>query len=265
MSLSQYLIVGQFIPGSSYLHKLDPRSKLLFVFAFIIFVFFAKNISDYLLLLGFLFFGLIISTIPLSYYYRGLRPVFWLILFTTILHLLMTKGGEILFQWQMITIYEQGVEQAIFIGLRLIILILLASILTLTTSPIDLTMALERLMKPLRFLKVPVHELALMMSISLRFIPTLLDEADKIMNAQRARGANFDTGPFAKRIRNMVAIIIPLFISAFKRADELAIAMESRGYRGEAGRTRLRTSVFSWRDFLLLALYIFLLMLLTLI
>ena len=265
MSLSQYMIVGQFIPGNSYLHKLDPRSKLLFVFAFIVFVFLAKNISDYLFLLLFLFLGLVISAVPLSYYYRGLRPIFWIILFTTILHLTMTKGGDIYFQWKMITIYEKGIEQAIFIALRLILLILLASMLTLTTSPIDLTMALERLMKPLRHVKVPVHELALMMSISLRFIPTLLDEADKIMNAQRARGANFDTGPIAKRLRNMIAIIIPLFISAFKRADELAIAMESRGYRGEAGRTRLRTSVFSWRDFLLLALYIFLFMILILI
>ncbi|MFX0561419.1 energy-coupling factor transporter transmembrane protein EcfT [Tepidibacillus infernus] len=258
MSLSQYMIIGQFIPNHSFLHRLDPRSKLIFTFLFIILVFLAKDLTSYFVLILTILSGVILSRIPFSYYFKGLLPIFWMIILTIILHLSMTKGGNLLFQWYWLTIYEEGVKQAIYISIRLLLLVLTATILTLTTSPIDLTMGLERLMYPFTFLKVPVHELALMMSISLRFIPTLLDETDKIIKAQTARGANFESGPIHKRVRNMVAIIIPLFISAFKRADELAIAMEARGYRGGKGRTRLRVSVFTWRDLLLMFIFLLL-------
>ncbi|OEF96449.1 cobalt ABC transporter permease [Vulcanibacillus modesticaldus] len=255
MNLSQYMVIGRYIPGNSYIHLLDARSKLIFVFLYIFLVFLTNSILGYLILLSFIIIGILISKIPISYYVKGIMPIFLIILFTIILHLTTNKAGDLVFQWKWIEIYSQGIEQAVFITLRLLILVIIASMLTLTTSPIDLTMGLERILNPLKRVNLPIHELALMMSISLRFIPTLVDEADKIMKAQKARGANFETGPIHKRVINMIAIIIPLFISAFKRADELAIAMESRGYRGGEGRTRLRVSVFTWRDLLLLLIF----------
>ncbi|TCS81517.1 energy-coupling factor transporter transmembrane component T family protein [Tepidibacillus fermentans] len=262
MSFSEYLTIGQYIPTHSFLHRLDPRSKLLFVFIYIIVVFFIRDYWGYLLLFLFILVGMIISKIPFSYYWKGLIPILGLILFTIILHLTMTKGGAIYFQWKWFTIYENGVYQAGFVSIRLLLLVFVATMLTHTTSPIDLTMGLEKLMLPLKKFRVPVHELALMMSISLRFIPTLLDETEKIIKAQKARGANFETGPIHRRLLTMVSIVIPLLISAFKRADELATAMEARGYRGEKGRTRLRTITFSWRDLLFFLVFGFVLILL---
>ncbi|MFV9511628.1 energy-coupling factor transporter transmembrane component T family protein [Tepidibacillus sp. LV47] len=255
MSFSEHMTIGQYVPAESYLHKLDPRSKLLFLFIYIILVFSIHDLQGYLVLFLFTLLGMVISKIPFSYYFRGIKPIFWLILFTIIMHLTMTKGGEIYLKWKYIMIYEHGVNQAILVSIRLLLLVFVAMMLTLTTSPIDLTIGLEKLMFPLKWLRVPVSELALMMSISLRFIPILLEEADKIIKAQKARGANFETGPIHHRLLKMVSIIIPLLISAFKRADELATAMEVRGYRGEKGRTRLRTIAFTWRDLLFFLIF----------
>jgi len=256
MSISQYMVIGQYVPSNSFVHKLDPRSKLIFSFFYIFLIFFVKDLTGYGLLFILLVIAIFSSKIPISFYIRGTIPILWMVLFTTILHLTMTDGGDILLQTKWLTIYSEGVYQAIFIGIRLLMLVLIAVILTLTTSSIDLTMGLEKLLYPLSKLGLPIHELALMMSISLRFIPTLLEETEKIMKAQKARGANFDSGPIYKRIISMVAIIIPLFINAFKRADDLANAMEARGYRSGKGRTRLRTLAFSWRDIFLAILLV---------
>ncbi len=265
MSLSNYLIIGQYIPRDSFIHRLDPRSKIMFSFLFISFIFLADNITGYIILLVFTLVGMFISSIPFSYYIKGLIPILWMILFTTILHVTMTKGGTIVIDLHWITIYSEGIQQALFVALRLLLLVIIASMLTLTTAPIDLTAGLERLFYPLKRIKVPVHELALMMSISLRFIPTLLEETEKIMKAQKARGANFESGPLHKRLMIMIAIIIPLFISAFKRAEELADAMEARGYHGGKGRTRLRVFTFTWRDLFLMLLFITLLTLMIIV
>jgi len=258
MSLSQYMIIGKFVPSNSFIHKLDARSKLTFVFLFVFLVFIVDTLTGYIILSLIVLLGIIVSRISIGYYLKGLIPITWIVLFTTVIHLTMTKGGTVLFQWNWLVIYSQGVEQAVFIALRLILLVIVASMLTLTTQPIDITVGLEQIFKPLKLIKVPVDELALMMAISLRFIPTLMDETDKIITAQKARGANFEAGTIRQRLLSVIAIIIPLFISTFKRADELAMAMEARGYRGGVERTRLRISAFSWRDLLLAIIFILL-------
>jgi len=263
MSVSEFMTIGQYVPTQSFLHKLDPRTKLMFVFLYIGVIFFIHDYWDYLFLFLYTIVGMVISRVPFSHYWKGLIPIVWMILFTVILHLTMTKGGTVYFHYGWLTIYENGVNQAVLVSLRLFLLVIVATMLTFTTSPIDLTMGLEKIMYPLKYIKVPVHELALMMSISLRFIPTLLDETDKIMKAQKSRGANFETGPIYRRLFNMVSIIIPLFISAFKRAEELATAMEARGYRGEVGRTRLRSISFTWRDILFGIIFILFLFILS--
>jgi energy-coupling factor transport system permease protein len=174
--------------------------------------------------------------------------VWLLLLFTVILHVLVTKGGAVYFRWGWLTVEEEGVRQAVYMSMRLGLLVMISSLLTLTTSPIDLTEGLERLLSPAKKLGVPVHEIALMLSIALRFIPTLLEETDKIIKAQMARGADFESGNLIRRVKNLIPIAIPLFISAFRRAEELALAMEARGYRGGEGRTRLRQLTLTWRD-----------------
>ncbi|MBO8165300.1 MAG: energy-coupling factor transporter transmembrane protein EcfT [Brevibacillus sp.] len=247
----QNFAIGQYLPGESLLHRLDPRSKLVFVFAFAFFVFMANNGPTYAILCVFMVIATIAARISVSYLLRGLKPVWFLILLTAVIHLFMTKGGAVYLQWDWVTVEEQGVRQAMFMSMRLALLVLIGSLLTLTTSPLDLTEGMERLLAPLRKLGVPVHEIALMLSIALRFIPTLLEETDKIIKAQTSRGANLDSGNLLTRARNLVAIVVPLFISAFRRADELALAMEARGYRGGAGRTRRKQLRFTWRDGLL--------------
>ncbi len=265
MSLFKNMVIGQYVPGTSFIHKLDPRSKLLFIFIFVIIIFLANNAVTYGLLTLLTVTGIVFSQISTRYIVKGLRPIIFLILLTSVLHLWMTKEGDILLQWQFITIYEGGVKQAIFIGLRLILLISTTSLLTLTTSPIDLTDGLERLFKPFEKIGLPAHELALMMSIALRFIPTLMEETEKIMKAQMARGANFESGGLMKRAKNMIPLLVPLFVSSFKRAEELAMAMEARGYRGGKGRTRLKQLQFTWRDCVLGAITVMLVVLLLLL
>lgn len=234
------MIFGRFIPGDSFVHKLDPRSKLIFVFAFIIIVFLANNTPTYIALFVFTLVIIFMSQIKMYFLINGLKPVLILMVFTFLLQIFFTKGGSLLYEWKFIHIYEEGIRQGIYISVRLLILVFVTSILTLTTSPISITDGLEVLLNPLKKFNLPVHELALMMSISLRFIPTLMDETDKIMKAQMARGSDLTTGPIKERVKAVVPLLVPLFVSAFKRAEDLATAMEVRGYRGGEGRTRYR-------------------------
>lgn len=251
------MIFGRYIPGDSFIHRLDARAKLIFVFLFIAIVFIANNWITYGILLVFTFLIIQMSKIRLYFLINGLKPVVILIVFTFMLHMIFTREGDVLFHWKFIKIYEEGLRQGIFISIRFFVLVILTSILTLTTTPISITDALETLLNPLKKWKLPVHELALMMSISLRFIPTLMDETDKIMKAQMARGSDMTTGTMKERMNAVVPLLIPLFVSAFKRAEDLATAMEVRGYRGGEGRTRYRQLDWAKRDtFSLLSLVI---------
>ncbi|WP_114746821.1 energy-coupling factor transporter transmembrane component T family protein [Falsibacillus pallidus] len=246
--MMEKMIFGRYVPVESLIHRLDPRAKLLFVFAYICIVFLANNTATYAVLLVFTMALILISRIPIIFLINGLKPIFLLIIFTFSLHLFFTEGGKLLFQFSFIHIYEEGLRQGIFISLRFMLLIFVTSLLTLTTSPIAITDGLESILNPFKRIKFPVHELALMMSISLRFIPTLMDETDKIMKAQTARGVDFSSGPIKDRIKAVVPLLIPLFVSSFKRAEELAIAMEARGYRGGEGRTKYRLLKWSGAD-----------------
>ena len=247
------IIFGRFLPGDTYVHKMDPRAKLLFVFGFIVIVFLANNTLTYSILVGTTLFVMVLSRIKPSFLINGLKPVVFLIIFTFLLHLFFTREGDLLWEWGILKIYEGGLRQGIYISLRFAILVVMTSFLTLTTSPIAITDAIEILLNPLKKVKVPVHELALMMSISLRFIPTLMDETDKIMKAQMARGSDLSTGPIKDRIKAVVPLLVPLFVSAFKRAEDLATAMEVRGYKGGEGRTRYRQLAWHVRDTIALA------------
>ncbi len=233
-------ILGRYVPADSLLHRMDPRAKLILIFLFVCVVFVANNPVTYGILLLYTFAMALLSKVPLRFILGGLKPILWLILFTFLLHLFLTRDGDVLFSIGRLEIYEGGVRQGIFISLRFFLLILMTSLLTLTTTPIQITDGLEILLGPLKKLNVPVHELALMMSISLRFIPTLMQETDKIMKAQTARGVDFSSGPLKQRIQAVIPLLVPLFISSFKRAEELAVAMEARGYRGGEGRTKFR-------------------------
>lgn len=247
------ITIGQYIPGETFVHKLDPRTKILLSILFIVCLFIVDKFIGYALIVGFLLLTIYTSKIPPRFLYKGLKPVFFLISLTAILNIFMVKGGELLFSYGFINIYEEGVRIAVFMALRLIFLIMGTSVLTLTTSPIELTDGIERLLKPIG--KELAHELAMMMTIALRFIPTLIDETDKIMMAQKARGADFDSGGIIKKAKSLVPLLVPLFISSFRRADELAMAMESRGYRGGAGRTRMKELLFSSKDIIAFAIF----------
>ncbi|MEW8987519.1 MAG: energy-coupling factor transporter transmembrane protein EcfT, partial [Bacillus sp. (in: firmicutes)] len=215
------MIFGRYIPADSVLHRMDPRSKLVLIFLFVCVVFLANNALTYGTLLVYTLTMLSLSKISIRFIMAGLKPVLWLVVFTLLLHLFLTKEGNLLFQWGWIEVYEEGIKQGLFISLRFFLLILMTSLLTLTTTPIEITDGLEELLGPLKRVKFPVHELALMMSISLRFIPTLMQETDKIMKAQSARGVDFTGGPVKDRVKAIIPLLIPLFISSFKRAEEL--------------------------------------------
>ncbi len=246
--MMEKMIFGRYIPGDSFIHKLDPRSKLIFVFIFIAIVFLANNAVTYALLLAFTLVIVLFSQIRLYFLINGLKPILILLIFTFLLHIFFTKEGDLLWKWQFIAVYEEGLKQGIYISMRFLVLVFITSILTLTTSPISITDGMEVLLNPFKRFKLPVHELALMMSISLRFIPTLMDETDKILKAQMARGSDISTGPIKDRVKAIVPLLIPLFVSAFKRAEDLAVAMEVRGYKGGEGRTRYRQLKWDWRD-----------------
>ena len=252
--MMEKMIFGRYIPGNSFVHLLDPRSKLVFVFAFILVVFLANNIFTYALLLAFTLLVILMSRIRLYFLINGLKPVIILLVFTFLIHILFTREGDVLFELGFFKVYEEGLRQGVFISIRFLVLVFMTSILTLTTSPISITDGIEVLLNPLKKLKLPVHELALMMSIALRFIPTLMDETDKIMKAQMARGSDLSAGPIKERIKAVVPLLVPLFVSAFKRAEDLATAMEVRGYRGGEGRTRYRQLKWDWRDTVCMAI-----------
>ncbi|WP_066301448.1 energy-coupling factor transporter transmembrane component T family protein [Bacillus sp. FJAT-29937] len=246
--MMEKMIFGRYVPAQSVIHRMDPRSKLIVIFLFVCIVFIANNSLTYGALLIYTFLMVSMSKVPLQFILSGLKPVLWLVLFTLLLHLFLTKEGNVLFQAGWFTIYEEGLRQGLFISMRFFLLILMTSILTLTTTPIEITDGLESLLHPLNKIKFPVHELALMMSISLRFIPTLMQETDKIMKAQTARGVDFTSGPIKDRVKSIIPLLIPLFVSSFKRAEELATAMEARGYRGGEGRTKYRQLSWSFTD-----------------
>ena len=244
----QNVIIGQYVSASSLLHRLDPRSKLISVFILVFIIFLANNWLANGIIILFTLTMVLLSRVPLLFIYKGTKPILWLVLFTFILHLFMTREGNIIYSLGFITIYEEGLKQGIFIAIRFITIIMLTSLVTLTTKPIDLTDGLEMILNPLKKVGLPAHELALMMSIALRFIPTLMQETEKIMKAQMARGVDFTTGPWGKRIKALLPLLIPLFISAFKRAEDLALAMEARGYRGGEGRSKFRLLQWQRQD-----------------
>ena len=242
------ITLGQYFPGVSPLHRLDPRAKILLTIALITAVFLASSIPAYALMFLFIAGMAALSRIDVKFMVKGLKPVFFVIIFTFVLNLFFTSGGNTLFAWRFIKITDQGLKSAGFMALRLVLLILGTQLLTLTTSPIALTDGIESLLKPLSKIGFPAHELAMMMSIALRFIPTLMEETDKIMKAQMARGADFETGNLVQKAKSMLPLLVPLFVSAFRRADELAMAMEARCYRGGEHRTRMKQLRFTRLD-----------------
>ena len=230
--------IGQFFPGKSIIHRLDPRVKLVLILALIIALFLAEGVVSYALMIGFLLVIIKVSGIPFRMVVKGLKPILFIICFTAVLNLFYTPG-EYIWQYGFLHISREGIFVAVKMVLRIMLLIIGTSMLTYTTSPIQLTDGLERLLSPLKRFHAPVHELSMMMSIALRFIPTLIEETDKIMSAQRARGADFESGNLIQRAKALLPLLVPLFISAFRRADELATAMECRCYHGGQGRTRM--------------------------
>ena len=242
------ITLGQFFPGDSVIHRLDPRTKLLALVAYIVALFVAKSWLSYGLMLAFLVTVIAVSKIPVKSIVRGMKPLVLILVFTGILNLFFTDGETVLVSFWVITVTLEGLLRAIFMMARILMLITGTFLLTFTTSPIALTDGLESLMGPLKVIKVPVHELSMMMCIALRFIPTLIEETDKIMCAQKARGADFETGSLLQRAKALVPILVPLFISAFRRADELATAMECRCYQGGEGRTKMKILRFKRLD-----------------
>ncbi len=241
------ITIGQYYPSNSVLHKLDPRTKILAILIYMVALFIVNNFYG---LLGMLIISaavITLSQIPLKYFFRGLKMIIFIVLLTVALQIFMTPG-EIVWQWSFLKVTKEGIHQAIFMGTRLVLLISITSILTLTTTPIALTDGIEHLLKPFQRIGVPAHELAMMMSIALRFIPTLVEETDKIMKAQAARGANFDSGNLIEKVKALVPLLVPLFLSAFQRAEELAIAMEARCYHGGDNRTRLKALQYTRKD-----------------
>lgn len=241
------ITLGQYFPGTSFLHKLDPRIKIVATLIFIVAIFLANSLASYALVTAFTIFCFLISRLPLRLILKSLKPLWIIIIFTMGIHV-FTTPGEVLWQWGILHITKEGVYQGSLMTARLIYLIVFSSLLTYTTSPIVLTDGIEHLLNPFKRIGVPAHELAMMMTIALRFIPTLLEETDRIMKAQTARGANFTSGSLLQRGKNMIPLLVPLFVSAFRRADDLATAMEARCYRGGEGRTRMNELEYSYRD-----------------
>ena len=242
------ITIGQFFPGDSFLYHLDPRTKLLLTVALIVLVFISKSFIGFGLIFLFVLWCAISTKIGLKYMLRGLKPLFVIIALTFFLNLFLMRDGEMLVRWGFIRITSGGLRTAVFMAVRLMLLVLCSQILTLTTSPIALTDGMETLMRPLGKIGFPAHEISMMMSIALRFIPTLMEETSKIRRAQMARGADFESGSVIQRAKAMVPLLVPLFVSAFRRADELAMAMEARCYRGGKGRTKMKQLHFHWRD-----------------
>ena len=253
------ITIGQYYPTQSILHRLDPRVKFIGAMLFVISLFVLKTWTGYAIATVFLGSLIIISNVPLGFMVKGLKAIIFLMMIMMVTNILFTPGETVFWQWGIIRITREGIVVAGKMLIRLIYLILGSSLMTLTTTPTQLTSALERLLKPLNKVKVPVHEIAMMMSIALRFIPILLEETDKIMKAQMARGADFESGGLIKRVKSMIPLLVPLFVSAFHRADDLAMAMEARCYHGGAGRTQMKPLAYKQRDilgYLILAVYL---------
>lgn len=250
------ITIGQYYPSDSILHRLDPRVKLIGTFAYIISLFCVQSFWGYILVTLFLVGCIKLSKVPIKFILKGLKAVLILLIFTVSFNLFLTPG-EVLLQLGFVKITDAGLSRAIFMAIRLTFLIIGSSIMTLTTTPNQLTDALESVMGPLKVIKIPVHEIAMMMSIALRFIPILLEETDKIMKAQMARGADFESGGLIKRAKSLVPLLVPLFVSAFRRANDLAMAMEARCYRGGKGRTKMKPLKYHGRDFVAYSLVVF--------
>ena len=253
------ITLGQFFPGYSPLHKMDPRTKILLAIVFIVAVFLVNNPVGYLFITLITAFMVIVSRISPRVVLKGVKPIVLIIVLTSLLNVFLTKGeGAPLLSWRFITVYKEGIIRAVTMALRVILLIIGSSmLLTYTTSPISLTDGIESLLSPLKKIKVPVHSFAMMMSIALRFIPTLIEETEKIMNAQKSRGADFSSGGLLKRAKALIPILVPLFVSSIKRADELATAMECRCYRGDKNRTKLVKLQYKSRDYIWLICSLF--------
>lgn len=252
MSAIGSITIGQYYPGESAVHRLDPRVKIAATFIFMVSLFVVRNFWGFLAFFLLIALAVFLAQLPWPLVVRGLRPILYFLLFTVVIHLFFTPG-LVLARLGPLRITIEGVRNGLFISSRLLLLVVGTSLLTLTTTPIQLTDAIEFMLKPLAVLRVPAHEIAMMMTIALRFIPTLVVEADKIMKSQTARGADFESGNILRRARSYIPLLIPLFVSAFRRADELALAMESRLYRGGKGRTRLRELRAEAKDWLALA------------
>ncbi len=249
------ITVGQYYPVNSFIHKLDAKTKLIGTFIFMISLFIVNKFFVYSLVLLFLLSVIKLSNIPFSFIMKGLKPLKFIIIFTFIINMFFLPGEEI-WSFGFLSITKEGLNQAIFMAIRLVLLIVGTSMLTLTTSPMELTDGIEGLLNPLRKIGFPVHELAMMMTIALRFIPTLLEETDKIMKAQMSRGADFESKNLVNRVKNLVPLLIPLFINAFRRADELSMAMEARCYRGGINRTKMKQSIITKNDYISLSILV---------
>ena len=248
------ITIGQFFPGNSPVHRVDPRMKIVLAALYITAVLIVKGFLGYAFIAAAFVIIAALSQIRLQYLLKGLKPIIFIAAFTFVLNVFFTQGEELLFSVWRIKVYKEGILNAAFFALRLVFLVLGTSILTLTTSPMALTDALERLLKPLKAIKFPVHELSMMMTIAMRMIPTIMEETDKIMKAQTARGADFESGKLLSRAKAMIPLLVPLFVSAFRRADELSMAMESRCYRGDINRSRMKVLHLGRIDFYALGL-----------
>lgn len=252
------ITIGQYYPADSVLHKLDPRTKLAGTLFFIISVFLFSSIPGYGVATAFLALVIVLSKVPLKFMVKGLKPIFFILVITMVFNILLTPG-DVLWQWKFLRITQQGLVLAGKMAIRLTYLVIGSSVMTLTTTPNQLTDGLERLLRPLKKIHVPVHEIAMIMSIALRFIPIFMEETDKIMKAQLARGADFDSGNIIQKAKNMIPLLVPLFISAFRRANDLAMAMEARCYHGGEGRTQMKPLTYRRNDRLAyMALWIYL-------
>ena len=243
------ITIGQYYPAKSILHRLDPRVKLVCTLLYLVSLFLFRSVPGYIVATIFLAMIIKISTVPFSYIVRGLKPIVMLLMITVLFNLFLTRDGEVLFHAWIFTITEGGLITAVYMAIRLIYLIIGSSLMTFTTTPNELTDGIEALLHPLNRIHVPVHEVAMMMSIALRFIPILLEETDKIMKAQIARGADLESGNMIQKAKSMIPILVPLFVSAFRRANDLAMAMEARCYRGGEGRTKIKPLHYQKRDY----------------
>ncbi|SFL90683.1 energy-coupling factor transporter transmembrane component T family protein [Halanaerobium salsuginis] len=252
------ITIGQYLARDSIIHALDARIKIIITTLLIIALFTIDSFVGFGFFLAFIFVIIFLAKISVAKVLRGLKPILILVLFTLLIHVFLTKGGQVLWSWKFISIESAGVYTGVFMVSRILILILFTSLLTLTTSPLQLTDGIEYILSPLKKVGVPASELSMMMTIALRFIPTLLEEADKIMKAQQARGADFESGNLIQRAKSLIPLLVPLFISAFRRADDLALAMESRCYRGGEGRTRLHELKYEYYDFIALLIVVIL-------